>query len=74
MGNVSWELPTLEPQYRIFEKPCMAHNIAFAKNSMLPYGMERMVKGARILALTGLRFLEDSALVEAAWEEFRRKG
>ena len=34
----------------------MAHNIAFAKNSMLPYGMERMVKGARILALTGLRF------------------
>ena len=74
VGNVSWELPTLEPQYRIFEKPCMAHNIAFAKNSMLPYGMERMVKGARILALTGLRFLEDSALVVAAWEDFRRKG
>ena len=69
VGNVSQVIPTIQPMLSVTEEPLIIHTPEFGDATMLPLGMERMMIGTKILALTGLALLEDPELIKAAKRE-----
>ena len=69
VGNVSQVIPTIQPMLSVTEEPLIIHTPEFRDATMLPLGMERMMIGTKILALTGLALLEDPELIKAAKRE-----
>ena len=69
IGNVSWEVPTIEPMLGVCEGEPGIHTADFRDATMLPYGLDRMIVGVKLLALTGLRILDNPKLLEKIREE-----
>lgn len=60
VGNVSQVVPTIHPVLRIMEGDCSLHTPEFRDATLQPMAMGRLLEGAKLLALTGLRVLEDA--------------
>ena len=69
IGNVSWEIPTIEPMLGVCEEEAGIHTAEFRDATMLPYGLDRMIVGVKLLALTGLRILDNPGLLEKIKKE-----
>ena len=73
VGNVSQIVPTIHPVLRIMEGDCSLHTPQFREATLQPMAMGRLVDGAKLLALTGLRVLEDAEFRKKAWGELPGK-
>ena len=73
VGNVSQIVPAIHPVLRIMEGDCSLHTPQFREATLQPMAMGRLVDGAKLLALTGLRVLEDAEFRKKAWEELSGK-
>ncbi len=63
-GNVSHTIPTIHPTLSISDTPIPAHTVEFASACISPNADASISLGAKTLALTGLKVLTDSALLE----------
>lgn len=70
VGNVSQAIPTLQPMMKVTEKPYGIHTQEFKEATMTPYGLDRLIIGTKLLALTGLQVLTDPELLEKIKAEF----
>lgn len=71
LGNVSQRIPTIHPMLKVSEGQESIHSQEFKEATLLPYAQDAMIKGAKMLALTGLDVLENPALLEKAWAELK---
>jgi metal-dependent amidase/aminoacylase/carboxypeptidase family protein len=73
MGNVSWVVPTIHPELAIAPDGTPGHTILFRDAAATPQADETTLLAATLVAQTAWDLIADPRLVEAAWEEFRRK-
>lgn len=64
VGNVSHTIPTIHPTLSISDTPIPAHTVEFASACISPKADASIALGAQALALTGLKVLTDSTLLE----------
>ncbi|WP_409252317.1 M20 family metallopeptidase [Bacillus sp. SCS-153A] len=69
-GNISQVVPTIHPFIKIGPENLVGHTVPFREASASPQGDEALIKGAKALALTGLKLLTDHQLLSAIKEEF----
>jgi metal-dependent amidase/aminoacylase/carboxypeptidase family protein len=74
IGNVSFAVPTIHPMLAITDEMVPLHSVAFRDLAATERGNAVALLGATTLAQTAADVLTDSALVEAAWAEFRAAG
>ncbi len=70
IGNVSLEVPTIQPYLKIGDGDSHTHEFMEAAKS--PYGLEQAVKGAKALALTACDILESAQLQKEIKDEFEK--
>ena len=70
IGNVSLEVPTIQPYLKIGEADTHTHGFMEAAKS--PHGLDQAIKGAKALALTACDILESPQLQQEIKEEFKR--
>ena len=58
VGNVSYEVPTAQPTLTI-GRGLEAHTMDFTCAAGSDYGLDQAIKGAKIMAVTALRFLTE---------------
>ncbi len=73
VGNVSQRIPTLHPMLKVTEEPYGVHTQEFKEATMTPYGLDHLIIGTKMLALTGMEVLTDSVLREKIWAEFNSR-
>jgi amidohydrolase len=71
MANVSWVCPTIHPDLAICDEGVPGHSILFRDAAATPRADETTLLAATLIAQTAVELFTDSALVEAAWAEFR---
>ncbi|HXX59805.1 MAG TPA: M20 family metallopeptidase [Candidatus Sulfotelmatobacter sp.] len=71
MGNVSLMLPTIHPTLAICDDGVPGHSTRFRDAAATPRADETTLLAATLVARTALDLLDDPALAEAAWREFR---
>ncbi|MEG0779195.1 MAG: M20 family metallopeptidase [Oscillospiraceae bacterium] len=71
MGNVSQLVPSIHPLLKVVDVDAAIHSPEFKVATMTPYAQEKMMVGAKILALTGLKVMEDKEFREKAMEELK---
>ncbi len=64
VGNVSSQIPTIQPTIQISETKIEGHTLEFAQAAISPLADKNLVLGAKALALTGLKLLEDPATLK----------
>ncbi|WP_456272989.1 M20 family metallopeptidase [Bacillus sp. AK031] len=69
-GNISQVVPTIHPFIKIGGEELVGHTVPFREAAASPRGDEALIKGAKALALTGLKLLTDHQLLSAIKEEF----
>lgn len=74
MANVSWVVPAIHPELAITDEPTPGHTIEFREAAARPRADRTVLLAATLVAQTAIDLLEDPALVEAAWREFRGEG
>ena len=72
IGNVSLEVPTIQPYLKIGEADTHTHGFMEAAKS--PHGLDQAIKGAKALALTACDILESPQLQQEIKEEFNKRG
>ena len=72
VGDVSHVVPTYQIYVAGQGIGCPGHSWQMTAYSGSHVGIARMLCGARVLGLSGLRLLEQPELVEAAWDNFRQ--
>lgn len=72
MGNVSFAIPALHPQYSIAERDIVAHTSEFAEVTASDYANERTLEMAVALAFTCIDLFLKPDLLEAVKEAFGR--
>ena len=70
IGNVSLEVPTIQPYLKIGDADTHTHGFLEAAKS--PHGLNQAIKGAKALALTACDILESPGLQQEIKEEFKR--
>lgn len=68
-GNISQVVPTIHPFIKIGPENLVGHTVPFREAAASPQGDEALIKGAKALALTGLKLLTDHQLLSAIKEE-----
>ena len=68
IGNVSLEVPTIQPYLKIGDGDSHTHEFKEAAKS--PWGIQQAVKGAKAMALTACDILASPELQEKIREEF----
>ncbi|HDI00021.1 MAG: hypothetical protein DRP94_07695 [Candidatus Latescibacterota bacterium] len=71
MGNVSRVVPAAHPYISISHKDIPGHSEEFKEAGRSPLALERMLVGAKVLALTALDLLTDRELLEEVKRDFR---
>ncbi|MDP3058734.1 MAG: M20 family metallopeptidase [bacterium] len=71
VGDVSWVVPTAQFTTACSVLGTPGHSWQYAAASGMSIGHKGMIIAAKVLALTGLRFMTDSQLVEKAKEDFK---
>jgi amidohydrolase len=74
MGNVSHIVPAIHPYVAIAPPSTPLHSRAFARRAGGRPGRVGLLIATRALAATTLRLLDEPALLETAWREFRTAG
>lgn len=64
IGDLSHKLPALQPLIVFSENKEEVHTKEFLEESIKPFAHERLIIGAKLLALTGFDLLKDSKLVD----------
>jgi len=72
-GDISHAVPTAHPYIKIGPDDLIGHTVPFREAANSEQGYQALVTGARVLARTGLRLLTDTALLQAAKDEFAKK-
>jgi amidohydrolase len=73
VGNVSQVVPTIHPYIKIGPETLVGHTEDFKQAARSPQGDHALLVGAQALALTGLKLLTDTVLLESVKKEFERK-
>lgn len=60
VGNVSHAAPTIHPDISIGSSPLTAHTAGFAAAAASDYAQERLLLGAKAMAMTAIDLLDDS--------------
>ena len=71
-GNISYAVPTAHPHIKIGPDDLIGHTIEFREAAKSELGNEALIKGAKVLAITGYRVLTDAKLlhnIRKAYEE-----
>jgi amidohydrolase len=72
MGNVTYVKPSF---HNIVNVGCEGHDIhteAFRDNAKTPEAFQKMIRGAKCMALTGVKVLTDPEFLKKAQEEFKQ--
>ena len=69
VGNVSQIVPTIHPLLRVCAERCSLHTPEFLNATIQPMALDRMLLGAKLLALTALRVLTDAEFAAKAKSE-----
>lgn len=72
-GNISQVVPTIHPYIKIGPDSLIPHTPAFREAARSPEGDQALITGAKALALTGWRLLEDSETLSQVKREFEAK-
>lgn len=72
VGNVSQVIPTIQPRIRISETPVAGHSIEKKAACISPLGLSTVVLGAKALALSALRLIEDPELLAEVKADHQR--
>ena len=70
-GNVSWFVPTIQPQMALTDRTVPPHSHEFHAASIGPAAETCILDSAKAMALTGIDLLVDGALLAAVKAEFR---
>lgn len=73
LGNVSQLVPTVQLYTACCANGTPGHSWQMVSQTGCSIGERGMAAAAKTLALTGLRLLEEPAILEEAWAEFRRE-
>jgi len=73
MGNLSHEFPCIHPYIRIAPNDVSIHTAEFRDCAACPMADERLLLGAKTLALTALDILLEPALLEEMRKELKKK-
>jgi len=73
MGNVSQAVPAAHPYISIGPEDLPGHSEAFREAGGSPLALERMLIGAKVLALTALDLLTDRKLLEEVRRDFEER-
>ncbi len=73
-GNVSHVIPTIQPTIAISDCPIAAHTESFKIAAASEKADQGIILSAKALALTGLKVLQDEALLKAIKKEFEQLG
>ncbi|MBR1686868.1 MAG: M20 family metallopeptidase [Clostridia bacterium] len=71
VGNISQVVPTIQPTIRITTVPTPWHTEASRDASCSELGLQSIALGAKALAFTALRLIQDPALLRAIQDEHR---
>ena len=71
IGNVSLEVPTIQPYLKICD--CDTHTHEFAEATKSEHAMNQAIKGAKALAMTAYDILSSEELQRKIKEEFKAK-
>ena len=71
IGNVSQVIPAIQPKINISDRDIKGHSIEFVEASCSKQGLDSIVLGAKVLALTALDLIEDPELLKKIKEEHR---
>lgn len=74
VGDASYIAPTVMFMHTGFCKCTPGHTWQLVAQSRSPIMHEGMLHAAKVMALTGLKFIKDPALVKAAWDEHKASG
>ncbi|OBR11117.1 Aminobenzoyl-glutamate utilization protein B [Colletotrichum higginsianum IMI 349063] len=69
-GNVSWFLPAIQVGFPV-GGTAPVHNAGFRELAGTEFAHESAIQTAKILALTGLKVLQNETYAETMWEEWR---
>lgn len=74
LGDVSLKCPTIQPMFDITDNnvTVAAHSREMADATQTDFAAEATRQAACSMAFTALRVLQDPALLEAMWEEYRQ--
>lgn len=70
-GNVSRVVPTSHPHFKIGPDTLVGHTKEFREAAISPLGDEALIKSAKVLALSGLKLIEDEETLARIKEEFQ---
>jgi amidohydrolase len=73
-GNVSWFVPTIQPQVAMTGRDVPPHSHEFHAASVGPAAEACILDSARAMAMTAIDLLVDAALLGRVQEEFRSAG
>ena len=71
IGNVSQVIPAIQPKINISDRDIKGHSIEFVEASCSKQGLDSIVLGAKVLALTALDLIENTELLKKIKEEHR---
>lgn len=71
IGNVSQVIPAIQPKINISDKDIKGHSVEFVEASCSKKGLDSIVLGAKVLALTALDLIEDPELLKRIKEEHK---
>lgn len=69
-GNVSRVVPTAHPHVKIGPDSLVGHTKEFREAAISTLGDEALIKSAKVLALSGLKLIEDEEALKTIKEEF----
>lgn len=73
VGDVSWVVPTSQFSTACWALGTVGHSWQITAQSGMGIGHAGMIAAARILALAGLRLVDEPEIIKKAWVEFREK-
>lgn len=74
VGDASYIAPTVMFMHAALCKCTPGHTWQLVAQSRSPIMHEGMIHAAKVMALTGLKFIQDPKLVERAWKEHKESG
>lgn len=74
VGDVSYIVPTVMMMYAGESKGTPGHSWQLVAQSATEVMHDGMIHNAKVMALTGMKLLQNPELVEKAWDEFKASG
>jgi uracil phosphoribosyltransferase len=72
VGNVSWLVPTIQPQVAIAPRSVLIHSPEFTAAAATEDALRRLLDAARAMAMTATDLLASPEALEKVQAEFRK--